>query len=148
MIKRYEHTQVGYIIIIAVFIVVVLIAAIMAMEGFDWIALIVLIVLLAALVIFSSLTVVIWQEHIEVRFGPGPVRKIIKLEDIASSRIVKNRWYYGWGIRVISQGMLYNVSGLQAVEITFLNGSKFRIGTDVPLELQTAIEKALAGRFN
>ena len=25
-------------------------------------------------------------------------------------------WYFGWGIRIYSEGVLYNVSGLDAVE--------------------------------
>jgi energy-coupling factor transporter transmembrane protein EcfT len=148
MIKRYEHTQVGYVIIIAVMVVVVLIAVLMAREGFHPAPLVVMVILLALLVMFSSLTVIIWQDRIEVRFGPGLVRKVFKLADIVSSRIVKNQWYYGWGMRITSHGPLYNVSGLQAVEIIFANGTQFRIGTDVPLELQAALEKALSERVN
>ncbi len=50
-----------------------------------------------------------------------------------------NRWYYGWGIRLTPQGWLWNVAGLDAVELTFSNGKKFRIGTDEPGKLLEAL---------
>ena len=41
-------------------------------------------------------------------------------------------------------GVLYNVSGFDAVEIKLRTGKKFRIGTDVPQELDAAIRQALS----
>jgi hypothetical protein len=144
MIKQYEHTQVGYLIIIAMVTTMVLIGIIFATSGLNWIAIGVLVIIAIALVLFSSLTVVIWEEELEVRFGPGLVRKRIRLDEIESCKIVKNRWYYGWGIRLTPHGTLYNVSGFDAVEIKLGTGKQFRIGTDVPQELEAAIQKALS----
>ena len=144
MIKRYEHTQVGYIIIAAMAAVMVLIGIVLAKAGINWIAIGVLIIIAVALVLFSSLTVVIWEEELEVRFGPGPIRKRFKLNEIESCKVVKNRWYYGWGIRLTPHGVLYNVPGLYAVEIKLITGKKYRIGTDVPQELEVAIQQALS----
>ncbi len=42
--------------------------------------------------------------------------------------------------------MLYNVSGFDAVEIKLRTGKKFRIGTDVPQELEEAIRQAINSR--
>ena len=144
MIKRYEHTQVGYIIIAAMAAVMVLIGIVLAKAGINWIAIGVLIIIAVALVLFSSLTVVIWEEELEVRFGPGPIRKRFKLNEIESCKVVKNHWYYGWGVRLTPHGVLFNVSGFHAVEIKLRTGKKFRIGTDVPQELEVAIQQALS----
>ncbi len=143
MTKRYEHTQVGYLIIAAMAAVMVLIGVVLANAGINWIAIAVLVIIAVALVLFSSLTVVIWEEELEVRFGPGPIRKRFKLNEIESWQVVKNHWYYGWGIRLTPHGVLYNVSGFHAVEIKLRTGKKFRIGTDFPQELQEAIGQAI-----
>jgi hypothetical protein len=41
------------------------------------------------------------------------------------------------------QGWLWNVSGIDAVELTMKNGDRFRIGTDEPEKLVTAIEAVI-----
>jgi len=146
MIKRYEHTQVGYLIIASMAAVMVLIGVVLANAGINWIAIGVLVVIAVALVLFSSLTVVIWEEELEVQFGPGPIRKRFKLNEIESCQVVKNHWCYGWGIRLTPHGVLYNVSGFYAVEIKLITGKKFRIGTDVPQELEEAIRQAINSR--
>jgi len=79
-----------------------------------------------------------------VRFGPGPIRKRVKLNEIESCKVVKNHWYYGWGIRLTPHGILYNVSGFYAVEIKLRTGRLYRIGTDTPQELEVAIRRALS----
>ena len=143
MIDRYKHTQVGYLVIVAMAAVLVLIGIVLAKAGINWIAIGVLIFIAVALVLFSSLTVVIREEELEVRFGPGPIRKRFKLNEIESCKAVKNHWYNGWGIRLIPHGVLYNVSGFHAVEIRLRTGKKYRIGTDVPQELEGAIRQAI-----
>ena len=143
MIKRYEHTQVGYLIIVAIVAAMVLIGIILANTGVNWIAISVLVVIAIALVLFPSLTVVIWEEELEVRFGPGTIRKRFKLNEIESCRVVKNPWYYGWGIRLTPHGVLFRVSGFYSVEIKLRTGKTFLIGTDVPQELEEAINQVI-----
>ncbi len=143
MIERYKHTQVGYLVIVVMAAVMVLIGVALANAGIDWIAIGVLVVIAIALVLFSSLTVVIREDELEARFGPGPIRKRFKLNEIESCQVVKNHWYYGWGIRLTPHGVLFNVSGFHAVEIKLRTGKKFRIGTDVPQELEEAIRQAI-----
>lgn len=144
MIKHYEHTQVGYLIIVVMAAVMVLIGIVLARAGINWIAIGGLVVIALALVLFSSLTVVIWEEELEVRFGPGLIRKRFKLNDIESCKVVRNRWFYGWGIRLTPHGILYNVSGFYAAEIMLRTGKKYRIGTNAPQELEEAIRRALS----
>jgi len=98
-------------------------------------------------VLFASLTVVVGDAAVFVRFGPGLIRRSFALTDIRAVRTVRNRWYYGWGIRLLPRGWLYNVSGLDAVEIELADGRAHRIGTDEPEALAAAIQQAggLAG---
>jgi hypothetical protein len=50
--------------------------------------------------------------------------------DIESIRIVRNSWLDGFGIRMRPGYRLYNVSGLDAVELRLKSGDIRRIGTD------------------
>ena len=52
---------------------------------------------------------------------------------------MRNEWYYGWGVRLTPYGWMFNVSGLDAVELTFESGKRFRIGTDRPGEVIDAM---------
>jgi len=143
MIKRYEHTQVGYLIILAVVAAMVTIGIILATTGINLITIVVLVVLAIALVLFPSLTVVILEEELVVQFGPGAIRKQFKLNEIQSCQAVRIPWYYGWGIRLTPRGMLFRVSGFHAVQIKLLTGKEYLIGTDVPQELEEAIRQVI-----
>lgn len=143
MTERYKHTQIGYLIIVLMITVLFLMAYLMTVLGFNWIGFAVIFLLLACLILFGTLTVAIEKGFIEIRFGPGVFKKKIRLEDIESCKVVKNPWYYGWGVRKIPHGWLYNVSGFHAVEITMKTGKKYRIGTDVPHELEKAIQNSI-----
>ncbi len=143
MIKQYQHTQIGYLSISALTIALLLIACLMAVYGFHWIAFAVLIILGFCLVLFPTLTVVIEKDVLEIRFGAGIIRKKFPLKDIESCQVVKNPWYYGWGIRLTPHGLLYNVSGFYAVEIKMKTGKKYRIGTDAPNNLERIIRKSI-----
>jgi phosphate/sulfate permease len=146
MIKRYQHTQVGYVIIVGIVAAMVGIGIILAKEGINWIAVAVLGVLAAVLVLFHSLTVVINEKELVVQFGPGAIRKRFKLNEIESVQAVRVPWYYGWGIRATPQGMAFRVSGFDAVHVKLSTGKECLIGTDVPHELEQAMEQALGYR--
>ena len=143
MVKHYQHTQIGYLLIIALSIVPLFIAYRMAVHGFSWIDFSAIALIGVFLVLFATLTVVIEEDVLRIRFGPGILRKNFSLKDIESCHVVKNPWYYGWGIHITPHGWLYNVSGSYAVEIKMKTGTKYRIGTDVPNDLETAIRQAI-----
>ncbi len=96
----------------------------------------------ACLALFYKLTVIIDDKFVFIRFGYGIIRVKYALSDIASVSVVKNGWWYGWGIRSLGSGWLYNVSGLDAVELKLKNGKIHRIGTDEPEEPEE-LERAL-----
>ncbi len=93
-------------------------------------------------VLFSTLTIAIEKGTLRATFGPGLIRKKVKLADIATVRPIPIRWWYGWGIHLTPHGWLYNVSGWKAVEITLRNGRRFCLGTDEPENLLKAIQEA------
>jgi hypothetical protein len=94
--------------------------------------------------LFYGLTTKVTTEKIIVSFGPGIIKKRIELKAVKTVDTVKSPWYYGWGIRIIPNGVLYNISGSDGVELRF-NDRKgiIRIGTKDPLTLKNEIEKRL-----
>ncbi len=82
--------------------------------------------------LFYSLTVTGTADTLELKFGVGLVRKKFKLGDIMTAQPHKTQWWDGWGIHYTAQGLLFNVSGFDAVKITMKNGKRYIIGTNDP----------------
>jgi len=143
MVKHYQHTQIGCLIITVFAIVLLFLVYLMIVHGFSWIVFSSVFILGVCLVVFATLTVVIEEDVLRIRFGPGVIRKNFYLKDVESCHVVKNPWYYGWGIHLTPHGWLYNVSGSYAVEIKMKMSKKYRIGTDVPNDLETAIRQSM-----
>lgn len=94
--------------------------------------------------LFYGLTTKISLDTITVSFGIGLIRKRIPLKRIRTVERVKSPWYYGWGIRIIPNGTLYNISGSDGVELKFNDTKRIiRIGTKDSLTLKNEIEKRL-----
>ncbi|MGB0389532.1 MAG: hypothetical protein ACPGWR_32325 [Ardenticatenaceae bacterium] len=141
--KEYKHTQIGYLLLILYSGVILLIAYLALMSGFNPIALVALLVMLVVLALFATLSVTVDQEMIKLQFGIGLIRKGFRVDQIEAYQVVKNPWYYGWGIRYTPRGWLFNVSGLSALELQMKNGKTYRIGTDDPQGFAQAVEQAL-----
>ncbi len=94
---------------------------------------------------FRNLTVEVDDVSIRINFGIGWIKKEFRLEDISSVEAVRNCWMSGWGVRSIGDGWLYNVAGLDAVELKLKSGKRARIGTDEPQILASEIGQRLAG---
>ena len=139
----YKHTQVGYLMLIALGAGIFFILGAILIQGGNWIPFAVLLLLMVCIILFATLTVEIQNNTLRWYFGPGFWRKQISLNEIQDCEVVRNRWYYGWGIRLTPHGWLYNVSGLSAVQIRLKNGKQIRIGTDTPEELYQAMRKTL-----
>ena len=89
--------------------------------------------------LFNGLTVSVSQKDIIIKFGYGLIKKRIKREDINHAKIVRNKVIYGWGIRLTPHGWLWNIQGLDAIELSLKNGKCFRIGTNQPKLLLDAL---------
>lgn len=99
---------------------------------------------LVCLLIFYKLTIIIDSESVSFRLGNGMIKKRYPLKEIKSCKAVKNPVAAGIGIRMISNGWLYNVSGLQAIELSFKNRkSVVRIGTDQPDKISDLINNLI-----
>ena len=98
-----------------------------------------------ATMMMSSLNVRIENGFIRIRFGAGTWRKKFALAEVASAKPVKSSFWHGWGIHYTGSAWLYNVAGLDAVEIILQNGKRRRIGTDEPQLLAAAINTSLPG---
>jgi hypothetical protein len=66
------------------------------------------------------------------------------LDDIETVALVRNHWWNGFGIRTAPGLRLYNVSGLDAVELRLRSNDIRRIGTDDPRDLAGALKAAAA----
>jgi hypothetical protein len=125
--------------VVAVGAAVTLLAGVGARTGWHPAVIAVLVVLVGTMALFCCLTIEIDGEQLRCFFGPGLIRRTVPLREIVAARRVRNRWYYGWGIRLTPSGWMFNVSGLEAVELALASGSRFRIGTDRPDEVIRAL---------
>ncbi|HSI47970.1 MAG TPA: hypothetical protein VLA61_06855 [Ideonella sp.] len=76
----------------------------------------------------------------------GWPRGQVLLADIAHVAPARSRWTEGWGIRATRDGMLYNLRGLQAVQLTLRDGRTIRIGCSDPAALVNLLAPRLGDR--
>ncbi|CAG5082596.1 hypothetical protein [Parvicella tangerina] len=96
------------------------------------------------LLIFYNLTIYIQGKTIHVKFGIGLIHIKIPIEKLHEAKMVKTPWWYGWGIRVTPQGMLYNVYGRDAVKVNYTGKGKTKtvlLGSAEPEELLKHIKQ-------
>jgi hypothetical protein len=134
----YRHTQVGWVTL-GVAAAVVALARFSMPEGAPVAPM--LVIAAAVALLFGTLTVEVGHAALRLRFGIGLIRKRIALGQVQAWSAVRNPWYAGWGIRVGMGVVIWNVSGLDAVELALAEGKRFRIGTDEPDALSAAITR-------
>ena len=139
MFAPYRHTQIGLMLRVAAILPVApLIGLGFIIDNPLPLTLLAAVLVFLALA-FSTLTIEVAPGVLSWRFGFGLWRRSVPLAEIASVTAVRNPWWYGWGIHKTPRGWLYNVSGLQAVEIVLKSGSVFRLGTDEAARLARAL---------
>jgi hypothetical protein len=143
MVIRYRHTQLGTLMLVtlvsgAIFFAAMAYTLPMAAR-WGLLAGAVLLVVMAWL--FSTLTVSVSDNELQWSFGPGLLSYRMALADIAGISIVRNSPLNGFGIRMRPGFRLYNVSGLDAVELRLKNGDVSRIGTDDAPGLAAALRR-------
>jgi hypothetical protein len=141
MSDHYEHRQIGTLMLV----VLCLGAAAAGTAAFvnpsagRWVGLAIALGCVVLAWLFSSLTVIVNGSELEWYFGPGAWKYRMARADIASVSIVRNSVLNGFGIRMRPGFRLYNVSGLDAVELHLRNGEIRRIGTDDARGLAAAL---------
>ena len=144
---RYEHTQIGHVIVWSL-LAIILIASggFIGSPAHRGPPVVVSIILLVCLVLFYRLKISIEDEILCASFGPGIIRKKVRLSEIVRCKPIRIRWWYGWGIHLVPTpygwGWLYNISGWNAVAIKLRDGRRLALGTDDPDGLVTAIGTA------
>jgi hypothetical protein len=103
---------------------------------------------IAALFLLLKLQTEVRQDGLYIRYFPFHIHfKRFRSEDLSEcyARRYRPIWEYGgWGIRYsLRNGMAYNVSGNQGVQLVFKNGKKLLIGSQKPDELEAAIREIM-----
>lgn len=139
---QYKHTQFGtaMLVIFGLVFSLLVFASISEPQESIWFAYV--IVGVVAL-LFSSLTISVNNHEIKWFFDPKFWNKSLPLSEIESAKIIETKWYNGFGIRLISTGWLYNVSGLTAVELMLKDKTTVTLGTNDAHELLKAIRRQL-----
>jgi hypothetical protein len=139
----YRHTQVGWPWVILIGPLTVWMGLLAFDSPVPGPAVVGFLFLLLVLVNLTSLTVIVDDSHLRLRYGPGLLRFSFPLERINNLCVSRTDLLFGWGIRMTSRGWVYNIWGFEAVEVELVDGRSFRVGTDEPEALATAIENAL-----
>ena len=146
--KEIKFTQPGTFSVALLLPILILTVVMLILHGFDEPALaivliFVIITFIICLLAFYRLTIIVSDSRVGFSMGTGLIKKHYPIEEIESCRPVSNPAFYGIGIHWTPDGWLYNVSGRKAIELTFKNRKKIRVGTDRPEEIASIINKML-----
>ncbi len=139
----YEHAQqANHVMTVFVVLVMLLMGSIVIGTG-DTGSLLMVIAFLVFLGVimfaFNKLYVTVDSGEVSARFRWGWPERRYSLADVHRVDVVRNKWWYGFGVRITPHGWMYNVWGLDAVQLNFHDGQTFRIGSDEPARLATAL---------
>jgi hypothetical protein len=141
MANRYRHTQPGVLMVVVLAVAAIVCGSLGFLNPTParWLLWAVAIGTVILAWLFSSLTVEMNDNELRWHFGPGLWTYQIARAEIDSVRTVRNSWLNGFGIRMRPGFRLYNVSGLDAVELRLKTGDIRCIGTDDPNGLAAAL---------
>ena len=145
---KYRHVQIGWAGIIALgigFVVMaVAFASIKRVNLPPGLFIAVALVFIVSVCVFGKLVTEIDGHEFGARFGIlGWPNKVVELDEIAGVLPTRLSPLVGWGIRITTRGVVFNVSGRGAVIVGLNNGKQFLIGTDEPKILADAINQSL-----
>ena len=133
----YKQTEISYSLII---ILLVISAFIIFSPELAGLKIIILSINLLVTLLFFSLTIVIDEQKLHWYFGFGIISKDVELSQIAETSAYKTKWYQGIGIRMLSDGWLYNASVGQAIKITLADRKNIYLGCKNVDALQQALK--------
>ncbi len=144
MAVRYQHTQRGTVMIAALILSAVVCGSVAWFNTTParWVPLALAILFVVMTWLFSSLTVTVDGDEVQWYFGPGAWKYTLARGDVADVSVVRNNPLSGFGIRMRPGFRLYNVSGLDAVELRLKSGEVRRIGTDDASGLAAALRSS------
>jgi len=147
----YRHTQIGWAMIVILGGIVAFSTWILSRTGgaASTVGVIVAILLVVCLLLFISQTVIVDDEQIHLRMGPGLIRRSVPLAEIESvDRLRLPWWAVTYGIRMSLNGkrQLWRVSGAEAVDLTLSGERRLLVTTDEPDVLAAVIRAAVDAR--
>ena len=145
--RTYDHRQTSYLM--AIFGGLLVAWVIGSAIAFEPALAIVAVIVVVVISMFARLRTQVDRKAVQVAFTYGWPRRTIPVKDIEAHSPVRNKWYYGWGVRLVPGGVLFSVSGLDAVAVTYRKGTRrktLRIGTDDVAGLDAAITAARDAR--
>ena len=95
---RYQHTQIGHVVIWSLLVIILITSgALIGSSSHREPPLVVSIILLVCLALFYKLRITIEDEILCASFGPGIIRKRVRLAEIVGCEPIRIHWRYGWG---------------------------------------------------
>ena len=129
----YIHRQFGWFTVFALTAMAVWFAFVAALSPGDRGEFQSIFLIIAALQLaFYQLTTIVTESTLTVRYGVGLLAFRFPLSEITQITERSVPWYAGYGIRWVGDAWLFNVSGNDAIEVTFASGRKVWVGTDDP----------------
>lgn len=129
----YIHRQFGWFTVFALTAMAVWFAFVAALSPGDRGEFQSIFLMIAALQLaFYQLTTIVTESTLTVRYGVGLLAFRFPLSEITQITERNVPWYAGYGIRWVGDAWLFNVSGNDAIEVTFASGRKVWVGTDDP----------------
>jgi hypothetical protein len=147
--QAYKEITYGWVILLFILPGVVLLTFLFAFQAgakpLTFIPFLIIISLFSIVILlFYRMRVIVWNNKILLSFGVGLIWKAIEIANVESIEVVKNPFYFGWGIRMIPKGTMYNISGTRAIELHFKDTNRIvRIGSKNPEQLKREIEARL-----
>ena len=92
-------------------------------------------------IVFFSMTIELKGDTLTWYFGFGFWRKVVKVSDIVDTSFYQTKWYQGIGIRMLSDGWLYNASTGSAIKLILSGGKHIYIGCKDAQGLKAALGK-------
>ncbi len=93
-------------------------------------------------ILFFSMTIELKGDTLTWYFGFGFWRKVVKVSDIVDTSFYQTKWYQGIGIRMLSDGWLYNASTGSAIKLSLSDGKHIYIGCKDAQGLKAALGKS------
>ncbi|MFZ3408586.1 hypothetical protein [Vibrio chagasii] len=93
-------------------------------------------------ILFFSMTIECKGDTLTWYFGFGFWRKVVKVSDIVDTSFYQTKWYQGIGIRMLSDGWLYNASTGSAIKLSLSDGKHIYIGCKDAQGFKVALSKS------
>lgn len=105
-------------------------------------SIIIILTILIPILLSYRMTTIVTKNKIIIKYGIGIIKKTIDKKKLNISNISSKKipWYFGAGIRLLNDGIVYNASPGNSLKIETLKSKKYvYIGTKLENELMAAI---------